>query len=372
MLDSRHAAVFSVPTLEMTVVPDDSPERKAIENQIPESTGKLLAILYTTESIGSLLTVHALPGLEVIGRVHIPKWSRNIRFDSADNILFTTIGTTGLREVVSANFRTAALRKVARLPESDIHDFVRWQDSEVVVSRKIRFDLSRQNHLGQLSVLTHDGRSGNGSLSPSGMLVIQRALPDGREVIALRNERGAEDIVTAGPSDLTPSFLPDGRSWMYVDFAAGRIVECSVETKRCASIHTDPAMPAYPVADPTGTSIAYITSLNASRVRVISRTAAQEGRREIDLGPALGCGPVWTSADRLWVVTSTSPRETDWAEIDVRLARRTGARKTAASVGGIDQCPFPRDLYGAQRPDRVIPTVAETSDISVISFARQQ
>jgi hypothetical protein len=108
-------------------------------------------------------------------------------------------------------------------------------------------------------------------LSRLGLIALQRALPGSREVIVLKNLEGVEEQATSGPSDLTPSFFPDGQAWMYVKFGEGQLVECSVETKQCKVIFTDPALPSYPVSDPTGRRIAYITSLNASRIRVISR-----------------------------------------------------------------------------------------------------
>ena len=315
----------------------------------------------------SLLVVHALPGLEIEGRVRLPTWSRHLRFDPAGNPLFTTLGRRGLEEVVAANAATSALRNVAQAPDSDVHDFVYTHDGGAfVVTRKIRFDLSSQDGRGRLSRLTSDGRSVNGSLSPTGMLAIQRVLPDGREVIALRDDKGEETVATAGPKDLAPSFMPDGRSWIHVSYANGEIVECSVETKRCHLVHRDPLLPAYPVADPSGQRIAYITALNASRIRVITRTSGAAGQAT-DLGPAVGCGPVWTSTDRLWIVTSASAREKIWAELDVASARRTGRTRVAPSAPGSVECLFPRDPQGAPQSDRVVPTVTEESNLTFVA-----
>jgi hypothetical protein len=201
------------------------------------------------------------------------------------------------------------------------------------------------------------------------MLAIQRRLADTREIIVLRNQYGAEEQLTNGPSDVTPAFAPDGRALVYSRFRTGEIVECGLESHRCRTVHTEKLLAAYPVIDPSGRWIAYLTALGASRVRVISRAT---GGPESDLGPAQSCGPVWSTSKALWVVASLSPSAKTWAEIDVETGKRTGRTKAVPSIAE-DECSIPLESPTAEAaPARVIPLVRDISYLTSRSLLAAQ
>jgi Protein kinase domain len=359
-LDARHAAIFSIPTREMKVVTDTVGDQFAIDDQAVDSSGGRLAVLYTTKSLGSFLAVHALPGLELVGRARVPRWARSPRFGSNGDVSFTVIDTGGVRQVVSTDPSVTTLRSTGKVPGVDVHDFLESDHDRLLITRQRRFDLWRRSGDGKLSPLTTDGRSPNGSLSASGQLIIQRTLDDGREVIVLRDEKGLESQRTQGPTDLTPSFLPGGTGWLYAR-DTGEIIECSLSAGDCVRVHADSLLPAYPTADPSGQRIAYITQLQSSRVRVISRTG---GGTQRDLGPALLCEPVWTSSRWLWVVISAPQGTRIWAEIDADSGERSGRVRSVRAVEEQDQCPFPNGLHVEHgQVDPVVARVIETSHL---------
>ncbi|MEO5767174.1 MAG: protein kinase, partial [Polyangia bacterium] len=334
-VDSLHAGIFSISTREMTVVADNLPGQSVLDGQAVDQSGSRLAVLYTTESFGNVLVVHALPGLEVLGRSEVPRWARNVHFGEAGRVLFTVLGPQGDRQLVSANSAVTNLRRVAMVSGADVQEYLSTPEHRLISTRKRTWDLYRQGADGALLPVTTDGRSVNGSLSPDGRLLVQRALPDSREVIVLRRPDGSEVQISDGPTDTSPSFVPNTEGCLYVSVVSSQIMECSGRDKVCHAIYTDQLIPGYPTADPSAEHVAYVTSLNVSRVRVISRTRPGTAR---DLGPVLPCAPVWTSNRRLWVAISNKSNRTTWAEMDIDTTKRTGETRTLSTLDARDQC----------------------------------
>jgi serine/threonine-protein kinase len=356
-LDDRHAATFSIPTHQITVAADDLGASTELEEKVIDEPGSRVALLYARESLETLLVVRALPGLDVIGQMSVPPWTRHLRFLADGDISLTTFGSKGTRQLASANIKTGSLVNLAEVPGSDFQRLVGDGDTQLIESRKRLMDLWRVGDAGT-SRLTSDGHSASGSASPTGELAIQRLLADGREVIIFRDQKGHESQITDGPTDSTPAFLPDGKTWVYSHIDTGQLLECSVQTKHCVVVHADPMTPIFPTPDPSGKRIAYITALNNSRVRVFSR----EMRKEQDLGPALACPPFWTSDHHLWVVTSQSPKGRTWQELDVESVRPTGNTHFADNPISGDDCTPPRVLMSGV-PDRVVGIWIDTTDL---------
>jgi hypothetical protein len=356
-LDSRHVALFSVPTGELTVVTDDLRGPFAADDRAISANGDRLAVLYTTETFGSLLIVHSLPSLDVVGRLSVPAWARDLSFTASGDIRFTAMGASGVRELIAATISSGELRNVAKVPGADIRGVAPTDGGQLLLTRTLRFDLDRADTGTRL---TTDGKSVNGSMAGSGMLAIQRRLPDAREVIVLRDARGHEQQITDGPTDVAPAFFPDGQRWVHTNLPAAQLVSCSTASKRCTPIHTDPLMPTFPTPSPDGRVVAYVTSLNAPRIRIVS-----EGRMT-DLGPTQPCPPIWASTNRLWVVSAEAGGQLSWAEIDVPNARRTGALRTS-NARSAEECTPPAGLADAANPTtRVVGVIQEQSTLSLL------
>ena len=205
-------------------------------------------------------------------------------------------------------------------------------------------------------VSVHDGKSLNGSLSETGKLLIQRVLSDNSEVIVLRDELGAETQVTSGPRDIAPTFLPGGDGWLYTRFASGEIMRCSVRGKVCSRIHDDPMIPVFLTPDPDGRYVAYLTSLNTPRVRIVSLGTGEQR----ELGPSLPCAPAWSGPRNLWVMTSSQMKRKVWAEINVQTGMSTGEVRSVVIEDAQDECRPPAIL---QHGAHVLSALAETSTI---------
>lgn len=363
ILDSRHAAIFSLPTREMTVVSDGSNVPLSVAEQAVDAEGRRLAVLYTTESFDRTLVVHSLPTLEVVSRSRLPEWSGHLRFASGGSVLFTAPGLDGSRRMVGADSSLTTFANVAAIQGFDIQQTIETSRGQLVISRKRTIDLWMHAPNGETQRLTSDGQSVRGNRSAAGMLTIQRHLPDGREVIVIKRPNGQEEQLSYGTADLTPSFSPDSHAVIYSRFKSGEIVECAVDSHRCHVLHTDRLVPAYPSMDSSGKWIAYITSLGASRIRLVEREGHHQER---DLGPAQACGPVWSGGDKLWAVAAASAHELLWVEIDTHSGHRTGASRNVKVSGG-EECPLPSDVAAPGGAGYVFPLAKDTSQVRLVA-----
>jgi len=337
-LDARHAAIFSLPTGQMTLVSDEVGGQFQVEGMAVDRTGLHLAVVYGTDSRSAVLVVHALPGLEVTRRISLPLWSRDPQFGaSPGQVLFSAYGDRTEREILSADLGTPSLTRSFRVQGADARGLIDFGPGRLLVTRQLRFDLYLHSAESG-NRLTTDGHSLRGSLSGDRTrLVVQRVLDDGREVIVLRDEKGVERQMTVGPRDVAPSFLPDGSAWVHSRLDRGELVRCSVWDGHCSVAHRDPLIPGLLSVDPSGQRVAYVTTIGVSRVRTVSLVDSSQR----DLGPTGACRPVWSSLSRLWVATSDETRSQTWAEIDVDAGVRTGKTLTASSDLETNDCPLP-------------------------------
>jgi hypothetical protein len=362
VLDTRHAAMFSVSTRQMVVVGDVGNEY-AIDDLAVDALGKSLAILYSSTSLGSVLIVYGLPDLRVLSQSQVPRWARNLTFDDVGNIRFTIVTREGSRQLVSTKSDTKDLTRIAFVPSSDIRETLTVGHTQLAIARTVHFDLQSIDETGAITALTSDGRSVHGSFSSSrGLVLIQRRLPDSREAIVLRHRDGSERQVTSGPTDVAPAFFPDGDSWVFAKASAGELQECSVTEGTCSVLVKDPLVPIYATPSPSGGAVAYVTALNGTRVRVVSRST----KVVRDLGSAQLCPPLWNEENRMWIVIASGPDKITWAEIDSLNGKRTGQVRSAKIAAGRDDCPVPSDLAGLEKRPRVVSSTVETAELSAI------
>ena len=359
-LDARHAAIFSLPTAEMTVVGEDVRGARQLAELAVDDAGQNLALRYFDETANSRIVVQSLKSMEAESSFVVPPSAMKMAFlGPANSLTFTLDGKAGGAELVAADWRNGSLTKVAAFPGSDIIGAVESGDETLVLTRKIRGDLWQDGAEG-ITRLTSDGNSFAGALSSKGDLLIQRFAPDGRYVIAIRRLDGEEKTLTSGPLDGSPSFFPDRDSWAYTDYKTQQILKCALSTARCSVVHTDSRTPAEVSVAPSGDRLAYFSTLNAVRLYVLKL----DGGPARDLGPASNaCPAVWMANDRLWALDMADSQPL-WAEFDVVAGSRTG-RTLAGVPGSKERCRLPAPLRatGLGETLRVFAVLDEHSEL---------
>jgi len=167
--------------------------------------------------------------------------------------------------------------------------------------------------------------------------------------------------------DVTPAFMPDEASFVFSRLKAGQIVKCNLRGEPCSVVHVDAMIPGFPVPSPDGKTIAYLTGMNAARLRVVGIGGGQAR----DLGPAADrCAPAWASSTRVWIVQSAVQANLVWAEMDLRTGRPTGVTESVTAQGPLD-CPAPNALldHHEGRPLPRLSVVAdESAFLSLVNF----
>ena len=332
--DGSHVAMFSIPTGEMTLFAEPAPAAKRVlSGEAVDAAGSRVAVRYTTSIRDSLVVVYSLPSLEILDQIEIPFAYGPMRFDG-NSIEYIYEGKSGALQIASIDLgRSHAVTSVVRstYPSADLKGIVTETDADIFFSiSKLRRDLWYQTAT-DLKRITDDGVSVHGSYSPSHDLLLQRELPDGRRVIFFRGADGSERQLTSGPSDATPTFLPERGKWLYVALDQSAIFECDSINDRCKPLHRDNLIPVFPASNPSGREVAYITAMNASRLRIFSRARPDEQR---DLGPAgATCPPYWITDTLLWTAQNISESTVTWVEVDASTGARTGRQETMATSG---------------------------------------
>jgi hypothetical protein len=344
-IDSRHAAIFAISSGEMTVATDGDSGVRQLGEYAVNRAGTRLAIRYAIGASESILVVHALPSLDVVGRIRIPAFAQRLHFgQEGESVFFSLEGGDGFSLLHSANLQNGTITRVGGVPRANVVTSLELGLSRLVVTEKRRNDLwlDRGSSLVQV---TSDGDSVHGDLSRTGDLVIQHRLNDGRLAVVLRRHDGGEEQITNGPMDVTPSFVSDGSAVLLAKLTEKAIAECGAVTKKCWTVHTDPLTPGFPTASPSGKQVAYLTLMGAPRIRLVSR----QGGQQRDIGPAGGdaCPPYWRSEDRIWVAGRPKEATLPWEEFDVVSGQRTGARHSASLREGQD-CGLPSALLSGR------------------------
>jgi serine/threonine protein kinase len=354
-LDSRHPAVFSLPTGELTVLGEGLTGTRQLAEKAVDPSGRYLALRYFDDANNNRIVIEAQGTFESQATFVVPSSALRLGFvGRGPKLTFTLYGSDGSAELIEADWRHGSIWRMGKVPGADIVGVLDTPRGAVVLSRQIRLDawLDASDRPVQL---THDGTSDGGAMSRRGDLLIQRFLDDRRYVIALRGAEGRDRLLTTGPLDLSPSFFADSDRWVYSNYQTQQIFQCRLSTSTCASLYREPSTAAWPTVDPFGERIAYVTLLNAPRLRVLS-LATSVAR---DLGPVLNeCPPVWVPGGHLWALQSTEP-QTTWAEFDVTAGLRTG--ETVSQAPAPDRrCQLPPRLRADAR--RASPRVFAVAD----------
>jgi serine/threonine-protein kinase len=370
-LDLTHAAVFSIPVMNWSLVSEDLAGQRRIVEKAVSARGDLLAIRYLDDHGENLFVVHSLPDLKTLGTFSIGASTHNLHFDRrSDQLQVSVDGPQGNSLLALVDWRAGMARYHASLNDWDLRDALTDdRGTTFLASRRLLDDIWEYQEPGsQPRRLTSDGANDNAVRSPSGRLLIQKRRRTGGYVVMLFDEgRQSPSFTTPGPFDLTPSFLAGSRDWFFIRHDHHAIVRCD-GANSCREIRVDPQMPAWPTSSPDGHSLAYITWLNTPRLKILS---LQTGSAR-DLGAALvDCAPVWSGDDRIWVLQH-SERQREWIEIDVRSGHHAGGHKPAGEG--------PVESHGCSMNEGPIPVpypkvrtvVRESSEIRAIHAPEAQ
>ncbi len=370
-LDLTHAAVFSIPVMNSSVVPDDSNGQRRLAEKAVSSRGNLLALRYLDARGENLFVVHSLPDLEARATFSLARSARNLRFDRrTDDLVVSIEGPRGNALLATIDWRASMARYRASLSDWDLRgELPDGHGATFLLSRRLLDDVweyAAPNTPPRR--LTADGVNDNAARSATGRLLIQSRRDSGGYVIMLFEPgRTAPILTTPGPRDVTPAFSARGGDWFYVRSDRHAIVHCDGGNS-CAELRADPQGPIWPVPSPNSKALAYLTWLNTPRLKLLS--LADGAVR--DLGAAIiDCAPVWTDDEHIWVLQA-SERRPEWIEIDLKTGRRSGQRRAAgAETADSRDCTMENHPLPARYPQvRVV--ASEPSEIRAIRTPEQQ
>jgi hypothetical protein len=326
--DSSHAAVFSLGTKTVTLLPEPGVGgHRLIADKAVSQDGRAVAVLLFGEDSTSVLVVYDgrgftnrvalfMPGIRRIqfGRREDEIWvaetasTVNSRFTSVHWRARTAanVGDYGGYDLMAADFRADTAMLLARRASRDA-----WM---VEGGRRVR--------------LTSDGRNVSAARSISGDLLLSKIGDDGRVNVWWQGLDGTSRKLTHGTTDVVPSFSPDGGRWSYVDYAHNDIMLCSLSTDNCRVLRNDQLRPTWPTFSPDGKNLAYLTVVGSTQLTIISAT---EGHYLVSWDALYQCPPIWSSPTTLWSVEVSGGRRV-WYERDL-TGKKTGKRFEAPPAG---------------------------------------
>jgi hypothetical protein len=364
-LDLTHAAVFSIPVMNSSVVPDDSNGQRRLAGKAVSSRGDLLALRYLDTRGESLFVIHSLPDLDTRASFALAGSARNQRFDRRTDELEVSIdGPQGNALLAMVDWRAGMARYHAQLAGWDLRgELPDGHGNTLLLSRRLLDDVWQYDAPdARPRRLTADGNSDNVALSSAGRLLIQsRRRSDGYVIMLFEPGSSAPVLTTPGPHDVTPVFSEHGGDWFYVRQDRQAIVHCDAGNS-CTEVHVDAQGPIWPVPAPNSRRVAYLTWLNTPRLKLLSLSDGSVR----DLGAAIvDCAPVWSDDEHIWVL-QFSERRPEWIEIDLKTGRRSGRRHEAGAVtADYRDCSLKEDRWSTRYPRvRVVPS--ESSEIRAI------
>ena len=364
-LDLTHAAVFSIPVMNSSVVPDDSKGQRRLAGKAVSARGNLLALRYLDARDQNMFVIHSLPDLETRATFALAGLARNLRFDRrTDDLEVSVDGPQGNALLATIDWRNSMARYRASVSDWDLRgELSDGHGATFLLSRRLLDDVWEYAARGAPPRrLTSDGNNDKVARSATGRLLIQsRRQSDGYVIMLFEPGASTPTLTTPGPRDAAPAFSAHGDDWFYIRTDRHAIVHCDARNS-CSEIHSDTQGPIWPVPSPDSQHIAYLTWLNTPRLKVLSLSNGAVR----DLGAAIfDCAPVWTDDNHIWVLQS-SERRPEWIEIDLKTNRRSGRRQQAGTeTADYRDCAMNEDLSPARYPQvRVV--ASESSEIRAI------
>ncbi len=325
-VDSSHAAVFSLPTMSFTLLPEPKlgQRRPTVLNKAVSQNGNTVALLLGADNTEFGIAVYDQPPFEQAKVFAVPH-PYQIQFEPQnDAILFPYDAPQSSSALAELDWRHERLRSIAKYPGFDLA----WAAfpvgrtaAKLLVARHSSSDVWLYDGRKKKK-LTEDGAVYSADLSPSGELLVSRRGAGGAFSIWLRSPDGSERRLTSGPRDVGPAFSRDGRFWTYSDYATKSVMLCSETTGECRVLHKDEVAPMGPRFSPDGTSIAYVGGMGSPKVTIISAT---DGRVLNSWDGQYQCAPVWSTTTTIWFLEAGSGRYY-WSERNTVSGEKTGRR----------------------------------------------
>jgi hypothetical protein len=362
-VDSSHAAVFSLPTMSLALVPGSGlGGRFAIADKAVGPRPDLIALLLLSDNAEWAVAIHEGKGFAHRETFFVPRGDR-LQFDPTSEALYLPDNRSPTTwSLTSLDWRARAITRIGRYPGLEIVSAQRTSGELIVLTRRSVGDvwIYAGDHKRRL---TTDGQNSSAAVSKQGDMLLGKRSEDGAFAIWWQGIDGGARRLTNGPTDVGPEFGPNGREWAYVDYRDRRIVFCTALDAACMTLVHDDMVPAGLKFSPDGHSLAYVTQIGTPQLVVMSIAR----RRSQVIGPVQShCPPVWSSGTTLWGLEGTAKRYY-WIERDAASGRSTGKR---IDLGEDDDC-WPR-VTDQQSPffQRVKVDVEQTSSFLSLRFDR--
>jgi serine/threonine protein kinase len=348
-IDEAHASIFSVPTMTSNVISDPFQGQKTLIQKSISPDGSAFTLGYLDESLDRIVVLHQLPSLEILDSVTFPKHAKSFRLTGPRSMVFSQEESTHDTSLAEFDWRSRLAVRAGLIPGKDLTKTIVQAGHLAFVSRALGSDIWMFGSGSAPRRLTEDGEDYSPSLSTGGDLIVENRQPSGDVVVRMYKKGVAGfQTISTGPTDLSPSFLPDGTGWLFVKGDRKAIMRCAgLDGDDCRPVYVSKDLPRFPVASPSGKSIAFVTAVGRSRLFVLAGAAVR------DLGPArMDCSPVWSSERTTWVLQGPDSQP-EWIELDVASGERTGNRLGAGPRGSNEwDCPYdnlPPTSFGSKQ-----------------------
>jgi hypothetical protein len=326
-IDSFHAAVFVLPTSSSTLLSDADPRerRPILEKAASLATGEVAVLLGSTQAM-PLIAIYG--GNEVtLQKAFVVPGAFRLYFDSKSDRLLVSYQLSASRSsMTDLDWKNGILHEIGSYAGLDLITARQSGDSLVALARHRSKDVWLYG-AGAPRRLTSDGQNFSAAMSPSGDLLISKRGSSGKLSIWWQGRGGASQEVSPGPADVEPQYSPDGRSWLYVDYARKSIILCSVGTGDCRVLLHDDSLPGSPQFAPDGKRVAYFTQMNVPKLMIVSLDNGDVRQ----LGDAYDqCPPIWSSPESVWSFEGEAGHYF-WSERNVTTGTKTGGRVAVIS-----------------------------------------
>ena len=326
-IDSFHAAVFVLPTSSSTLLSEADPleRRPILEKAANPATGEVALLLGSTQAM-PLIAIYG--GNEVtLRKAFVVPGALRLYFDSTSDRLLVSYQVSASRSsITDLDWKNGILHEIGTYAGLDLVTARQSDDSLVALARRRSKDVWLFGAGAPLR-LTSDGQNFSAAMSPSGDLLLSKRGSSGKISIWWQGRGGAAQEVSPGPADVEPQYSPDGRSWLYVDYARKSIILCSVGTGDCRVLLHDESLPGSPQFAPDGKRAAYFTQMNVPKLMIVSLDNGDIRQ----LGDAYDqCPPIWTSPESVWSFEGEAGHYF-WSEWNVTTGAKTGGRVAVIS-----------------------------------------
>ncbi|HVY38585.1 MAG TPA: protein kinase, partial [Polyangia bacterium] len=320
MVDELHAAVFSLATMELSLLSTGALDgRLEIGEAAVSGRGGRIAISGYDNRAGGWVQMFRRDEDVPFRQVSVPLGVR-MAFGSRENQLYLN-GPFSAPEITVArlDIDSGRLEHAGRIAGQDITRVAPVGERLSFVSRRFRSDVYSYEQGGHQQ-LTSDGDVNSAAKASSGDLLLGRRAADGTLSIWLRRANGTEKQVTHGPQDATPAFGPDGVSWAYVDYVGNTLRLCKGEND-CSVLSSDKSMPTRPSFAPDGRRLSFVTQMGRPQMKILSR----DGQLIAAWDALPVCAGIWSSNTTVWSVENARGVYY-WAEHNALTGETSGRR----------------------------------------------